>query len=210
MEIEIGKEAIKRGSEYMNKKMDKLSLRRLHTYFDVDDLFVVRKLSLILFPFNNRVWVKEPDNDNTVSRPELYIPAMGFISYVVAKALRLGLEGRFSPERIGMIFSRSIFVEVVCACAVKVCGYFVDVHLHTLDVVSYNGYKYVPVVFLQLVGMGYVRVVCRLYVYVSFFFFLSRSMRGRVIGGRSVERLKRIYYLFSMVALQMLMMFLLC
>lgn len=205
MEIELGKEALKKGTEYVNKRMDKASFKHLRGYFNVDNTFVFRKIALMFFPFSNAEWTGE--DENGLSRPELYIPVMGFVSYILVRALYLGLDGKFSPEKLGIVFSRCMFLEMFCICFIKVSGYFVDVSLHSLDIVAYNGYKYVSILLLSLCRMRYVRIVFSLYLYVGFFFFLSRSLKRQIISGDCVNRTVKIYYLFSIVLVQMAIIF---
>lgn len=204
MEIEIGKEAIRKSAEYVNKGFGGASLKPFRRYFDIDNVFVLKKLVLILFPFGNREWA----SDDGLARPELYIPLMGFVSYILARAVRLGLEGVFSPERLGIVFTRAFFLEAVCVVFTKASGYFADVGLSTLDVVAYSGYKYVVVVLLHLNRMQHVRIIAGMYLYVSFFVFLSRSLKKRVVGAGG-ERMKRVYYLFGMVLAQEFIVFVL-
>ncbi|ADM12288.1 uncharacterized protein Eint_091600 [Encephalitozoon intestinalis ATCC 50506] len=205
MEIEIGKEAIKRSTEYANKGLSGVSLKPFRTYFDIDNTFVLKKLVLILFPFNNKEWASD---DEGMARPELYIPVMSFISYVLVRALHLGLEGVFSPEKLGIVFTRLFFLEAMCVLFMRVSGYFVDVTLCTLDVIAYSGYKYVIAVLLRLNKIQYVRVIGGMYLYVSFFVFLSRSLKRRVMD-KGAERMRRAYYLFGIVVIQEFIMFLL-
>lgn len=212
MEIELGKEALKRSAEYVNIGMEKMpfekvSFRSLRKYFEIDNVFVARKLLLIVFPFNNSGW---RDDGDGLTRPELYIPMMSFISYILLRMLYLGVEGAFSPERFGIVFSRLMFLEMICVMVMKMAGYFVDVHLDVVDMVCYDGYKYVAMVVLGLMMMcgGYVRMIVSVYVYVSFFVFLSRSMKRRVIGN-DVNRSKKIYFLFGSVMIQVFIVFVL-
>ncbi|AFN83774.1 putative membrane protein [Encephalitozoon romaleae SJ-2008] len=205
MEIEIGKEAIRRSTEYANKGLGAVSLKSFRTYFDIDNTFVLKKLVLILFPFHNKEWVSE---DEGMARPELYVPIMSFISYVLIRALRLGFEGMFSPEKLGIVFTRLFFLEAMCVLFTRVSGYFFDVTLSTLDVAAYSGYKYVIAVLLQINRMQYVRIIGGMYLYVSFFIFLSRSLKRRVMD-RGAERMRRAYYLFGIVIVQEFIVFLL-
>lgn len=209
MEIEIGKEAFKRGSEYVNKGMDKISFKHLRGYFNIDDTYILRKLSLILFPFNNAEWIVDGDSENSLSRPELYIPTMSLVSYILLRALHSGLDGKFSPEKLGMMFTRCVFVELFCISLMKICGYFIDAPVQTLDMVAYSGYKYVCVVLLRSFRMRHVRAIFGLYFYVSFFFFLSRSLKRRILLGGAVNRARKVYYLFGIVILQVLIIFIL-
>ena len=204
MEIEIGREAIRRGSSYV-KQIDGVSFALLRKYFAVDNGLVGRKLALMFFPFRNGEW--SSDAGEEVRRAELYVPVMGFVSYVIGRALRMGMNGTFSAERLGLVVSRLVVIETVFVAMSKVAGYFFEVGLGVAEVVSYSGYKYV-VVLVWWMSFGYVRWIVGMYLSVSFFVFLSRSVKsGMGLVGR--ERKGRVYYLFGMVVAIEMMMFVL-
>ncbi len=204
MEIEIGREAIRKGSAYV-KQIDGVSFALLRKYFAVDNAVVARKLALMFFPFRNAEWSSEGGEE--IRRAELYVPLMGFVSYVVVRALQMGISGTFSAERLGLVVSRLVVVEAVFVAGTKVAGYFFDVGLGVPEVVSYSGYKYV-VVLVWRMSFGYVRWIVGMYLSVSFFVFLSRSVKGGMgLAGR--ERKGRVYYLFGVVVAIELMMFVL-
>jgi protein transport protein YIF1 len=207
MEIEVGKEALKKGTEYVNKRIERVNFKHLRKYFNVDNSFVLRKVLLILFPFNSAEWAIDIESDSRLSRPDLYLPLMSLVSYILLRGLYSGLEGQFSPEKLGMIFTRTVFLEALCLALLRISGYFIDVHLGSLDLVAYSGYKYLTVLLLKLCGGRYLRYMAGAYLYVSFFFFLSRSLKGAILENAISNRTMRIYYLFGVVFFQIILIF---
>jgi hypothetical protein len=84
---------------------DLLSLKFLKPYFTVDNKYVSRKLKLVVFPFlynENKSIGEEIESENSddtpnkgISRssiafPDLYVPLMGFITFLLVVAFSLG------------------------------------------------------------------------------------------------------------------------
>ncbi|KAL7134507.1 hypothetical protein ABFS83_11G030800 [Erythranthe nasuta] len=128
-------------------------------YFQVNDEYVKNKLKLILFPFLHKGrWMRamEPDSSSfksamhDINAPDLYIPLMAFVTYVLLAAFFLGINGKFSPESIGVQFSTGLMcwlMQVLLLEGTLHClgggggGEIILVPL--LDVVSYAGYTFV-------------------------------------------------------------------
>ncbi|XP_071274861.1 protein YIF1B isoform X7 [Agelaius tricolor] len=77
---------------------------RLKYYFAVDTVYVGRKLRLLVFPFGHQDWQVRYQQDTPVAprfdvnAPDLYIPAMAFLTYILLAGLALGTQNRFSPN----------------------------------------------------------------------------------------------------------------
>ena len=92
---------------------DLFSLKFLKPYFTVDNRYVSRKLKMIVFPFLNNELKSlneeiESDQDetnnelsnkgisrNSIAFPDLYVPLMGFITYLLVIALNLGTDNQY-------------------------------------------------------------------------------------------------------------------
>eukprot|EP00510_Aplanochytrium_minuta_P000920 CAMPEP_0184012926 /NCGR_PEP_ID=MMETSP0954-20121128/4719_1 /TAXON_ID=627963 /ORGANISM="Aplanochytrium sp, Strain PBS07" /LENGTH=308 /DNA_ID=CAMNT_0026293039 /DNA_START=512 /DNA_END=1435 /DNA_ORIENTATION=+ len=100
----------------------------LKFYFSVDNNYVVRKLALLLFPVRQTNWSRvaaqggssgtqgkaPPISD--INCPDLYIPVMAFVTYILLLGLFKGTEMSFTPEVLSDTFSSSIttqFIEVL-------------------------------------------------------------------------------------------------
>ncbi len=74
------------------------SISKLKYYFAVDTTYVAKKLLLLLFPFINRDWsVKYSQAEAVppkldVNAPDMYIPVMAFVTYILAVGVCLGTQ----------------------------------------------------------------------------------------------------------------------
>lgn len=99
----------------------------LKYYFSIDEQYVFRKCKLILCPiFYKGPWKRQtikiqdgpeaylpPKQD--LNAPDLYIPIMAFITYVLTAGILLGIKKQFQPEALGRIASTgfiSLLIEV--------------------------------------------------------------------------------------------------
>ncbi|CAG9316548.1 YIF1B [Blepharisma stoltei] len=127
--------------------------KRLNYYFDVTNSYVLKKLKLILFPYlSNGDWTQELDDDGLPATPrknqhapDLYIPLMAYITFILIVGVNSGMKGQFSPEVLGLAASSGIifvFLEILLIY----CGfYFLQSALPApIDLIAYCGYKFVP------------------------------------------------------------------
>nr|CAD7205962.1 unnamed protein product [Timema douglasi] len=80
-----------------------------------------------------------------INAPDLYIPMMAFVTYVLLAGLVLGMQNRFSPEVLGIQASSALAWTVVEIVLEIVTLYVTNIQtkLRTLDLVAFGGYKYV-------------------------------------------------------------------
>lgn len=131
--------------------------RKLKPLFAVDDNYVIKKLGFIMFPFIHRRWHGgdgESPKDNIV-QPDLYIPLMSFMTYVLAAGYMLGVKDKFSPEQLGILSgsaSMCLFLEV--GLMVLLFNIFnVRTWYSFLHYVAFCGYKFVPIIAAMLVSL---------------------------------------------------------
>lgn len=197
MEFSIGRQALESGASALNSELSKVNYKQIRKYFDISSSYVLEKLALIVFPFGQE--------DSMLYRPDLYIPVMSLVTLVLFKGLLLGLSNRFHPEVLGMSFSRTVFIHIGQSLLYKGAAYFLDAPLDFSDMVCFSGYKFVCVLLIKLVGMLYFGKVMALYFYVSYFFFLSRTLKKSFIRGSS-PRL-HLYLLFAIVIVDLFTIF---
>ncbi|VBB32330.1 unnamed protein product [Acanthocheilonema viteae] len=92
-----------------------LSAFHLKYYFAVDNTYVGKKLGLILFPFLHRDWTVKYDSSDSpvlprsdINAPDLYIPLMAYITYILISGFVLGTQRRFTPEQLGIITTNAL------------------------------------------------------------------------------------------------------
>jgi hypothetical protein len=87
----------------------------------------------------------EPRKDLNV--PDLYIPVMGLITYVLLTGFIMGTQMRFTPEDLG-INASSLLAWLAFEIILIWLGLFlarVTAQLSLLDIISYCSYKYISI-----------------------------------------------------------------
>ncbi|KAM0687796.1 Protein transport protein yif1 [Conglomerata obtusa] len=201
MDSEIRRSVVNAGKDYVHKGLNAVNTKALHRYFEINNTIVLQKLFLIIFPFN-----KDWTHGHRTSKPDLYIPLMSFLTYILLTGIQLK---PFSPETLSMIFTRCLLYEILFVTIVKLTAYFMDVgEIRFLDFICYSGYKFVVILIKNCVKVRFLSILWSFYLYAAFFFFLSRSLKGVVVGEGGLRRGK-IYFLFVTVFLEVFLVFLL-
>lgn len=186
MAMQYGKNLADQGKEIMNKEFEKyVPVTKLKYYFAVDNRYVMNKLRLLFFPFAHRDWSLKYDQENPVqprydiNAPDLYIPTMAYITYVVLAGFILGTQERFSPEQLGIQASSALAYNIFELIVYTVTLYVSNISttLRTLDLLAFSGYKYAIVVAILCTSIlfgstGY--YVALIYCGSSLAFFLVR------------------------------------
>lgn len=157
-----------------------------------------------------------PPRDD-VNSPDLYIPVMAFVTYIILTSVILGLESRFHPEVLGLRASRALAIILVELSVIKLGTYLLNIQGdHTMmDLLAYSGYKFVGTLITLSVGLLKVRGVVYwavfLYCFAANAFFLLRSLRYVVLPDPSspssqtithAQRSRRIQFLFCIAMAQ--------
>ncbi|EEQ36619.1 putative transport protein [Clavispora lusitaniae] len=175
----------------------------LKYYFKVSNSYVWNKLRLILFPYRHRNWSRmttaesagssgagvsyaPPSED--INAPDLYIPLMSFISYILLWALFSGLRGDFHPEVFGYLASQTLACSFLDILIFKIGLYLLNCSTQSSfwDLVSFSSYKYVAITVLlcwkNLFGGSWLAFYSVLFVLVgSLSLFLMRSLKFLVL-----------------------------
>lgn len=175
----------------------------LKFYFSVSNSYVVKKLKIIMYPLNNKVWTRiladefqTDEADQQYSRkwalpkqdtnsPDLYIPLMSFVTYVLLCGIVTGLNshGRvFTPEVLVQTIWRCLLLQLAESAIIKVGVSVLSVSLPFLDVFAYTGYKYVGLcagVVAQLLG-NTISTLVSLYTCGMLGYFILRTLAGVV------------------------------
>lgn len=155
MALQYGQKLADQGKDLVNKEFEKyVSITKLKYYFAVDNRYVMSKLRLLFFPFAHRDWslkydqgeIAQPRDD--INCPDLYIPLMAYITFIVIAGLIMGMQEKFSPEQLGIQASSAlaynIFELIIYTITIYVTN--IQTNLRTLDLVAYSGYKYASIV----------------------------------------------------------------
>lgn len=104
-------------------------------YFNVSTSYVLKKLVMMIFPYPFRgVWQRnfrtsedqsrlyDPPKDD-IYAPDLYIPLMGFITYILFVGFLLGSKGTFKPEMLSVTATACLFFILLEVIVVKFLEY---------------------------------------------------------------------------------------
>uniref|UniRef100_A0A914YCY6 Protein YIF1 n=1 Tax=Panagrolaimus superbus TaxID=310955 RepID=A0A914YCY6_9BILA len=186
------------GGQFAEQQKEKLSQVissfNLKYYFAVDTNYVGKKIGILLFPFVHREWACSLNGDNKpvpakmdINAPDLYVPLMAFITYILLTGFVFGVQQRFSPEQLGMQTTNALFYLFLENMIVLITKYVLNIS-HTLSLwhtLAFTGYK-----------------------------FWARSLKSFVLdmqGGYNIDegRKRKVYLLLSLVITQALIMYLL-
>jgi hypothetical protein len=127
---------------------------------------VVNKLFLVLFPWRHKPWSRKqsigpngqegwflPPRDD-LNSPDMYIPLMALVTYILLSTMMAGLQGAFNPELLGYTATYAFFVVFVEILLLKFGCYILSISNESqlLDLVAYSGYKFVGVIATILVS----------------------------------------------------------
>ncbi|XP_053824492.1 protein YIF1B isoform X2 [Vidua chalybeata] len=171
---------------------------RLKYYFAVDTVYVGRKLRLLVFPFGHPDWQVRYQQDTPVAprfdvnAPDLYIPAMAFLTYILLAGLALGTQNRFSPDSLGLVASSALAWLLLEVLSVLLSLYLVTVStdLTPIDLLAFAGYKYVGMIVGLVAGLllgraGY--YVALSWCCLSIFVFMIRTLRLKLLSEAAAE-----------------------
>ncbi|MCJ1481105.1 hypothetical protein MMC06_001261 [Schaereria dolodes] len=195
-----------------------VSIPALKHYFNVTTPYVLSKLLLVLFPWRHKPWSRSqrpspvsshpsssnPSSNNPSSStsysyyflpprddlnsPDMYIPVMAFVTYILLSTLLAGLRGAFHPEVMGYTFGFAISIVLVEIAALKLGTYILSISNDSqlLDLVAYSGYKFVGVIVTLVVSEiinagrgtgGWAGWTVFTYTFLANAFFLLRSLK---------------------------------
>ncbi|KAH9994671.1 YIF1-domain-containing protein [Russula vinacea] len=233
--MQLGQNAVAAGQSYVQRNLGGLiPITHLKHHFNVSNSYVIRKLSLVVFPWRHKPWTRkmrrsetgigefQPPRDD-LNAPDLYIPVMAFVTYILLAALQSGLQSRFHPEIFGVVATKAIVVLILDFLFVKGGCYLLGIQGTNpiVDLLAYGGYKFVGVIATLMVGLvGFSRTlysIAFVYTFLANAFFLLRSLRSVVlpdVGAASgavgtvshAQRSRRITFLFLVAVVQILFM----
>lgn len=194
-----GSSLANQGKDIVNKEITKfMSVNKLKYFFAVDTRYVMKKLFLLMFPYTHQDWEVRYHRDtpltprHDVNAPDLYIPTMAFITYILLAGMALGIQKRFSPEVLGFCASTALVWVVIEVLVMLLSLYLLSVHsdLSTFDLIAYSGYKYVGMIFTVLCGLlfgsdGY--FVALAWSSCALMFFIVRSLKMKILSSFSSD-----------------------
>ncbi|XP_034398726.1 protein YIF1A isoform X3 [Cyclopterus lumpus] len=194
-----GSSLANQGKDMVNKEISRfMSVNKLKYFFAVDTKYVLKKLMILMFPYTHQDWEVRYHRDTPltprqdVNAPDLYIPTMAFITYILLAGMALGIQKRFSPEVLGLCASTALVWVIIEVLVMLLSLYLLTVHsdLSTFDLIAYSGYKYVGMIFTVLCGLlfgsdGY--YVALAWSSCALMFFIVRSLKMKILPSLSSD-----------------------
>ncbi|CAM9549133.1 unnamed protein product [Scytosiphon promiscuus] len=147
----------------------------LKVYFTVDNRYVLNKLKVLLLSILKKDWYRLPSEDEVkddqgrpkferpvadVNAPDLYVPLMSFITFVLVTGYAKGSAaaqshgaGTFSPEVLTEVTSSCVVTQLLEVLLVRLGLYLINSPAVILDLVAYTGYKYVGLCINMTLGI---------------------------------------------------------
>ncbi|AAS54030.1 AFR658Wp [Eremothecium gossypii ATCC 10895] len=196
MAFQFGQSALNQfiGSENFNQFQETVQRATgggdLSHYFQVSNSYVFQKLKVMLLPMLHKQWQRIPDTNNSfqpprsdINSPDMYVPLMGLVTYILAWNLEQGLHGSFDPENLYFKLSSTLAYLVLDLAILKLGLYLlVPINSKTTSLVElacYVGYKFVPLIFAMLLPRQpvWATVLGKFYLFMAFGIFLLRSVK---------------------------------
>ncbi|CAG8526711.1 10216_t:CDS:2 [Paraglomus occultum] len=191
MSLQFGKTAVIAGSEYVEKNPWTRLVRRSEQ--------------------NGQMEGYEPPRED-INSPDLYIPTMALVTYVLLTGIVAGTEHKFHPEVLGMNATAAFLIVISELAFIKTGCYLLSITSESqfLDLMAYSGYKFIgsiATLLVSLVAPFWIVLVTFFYAAFANGFFLLRSLRYIVIpeATTTVKRKRRINFLFFIAALQVVL-----
>lgn len=117
-----------------------------------------------------------------VNAPDLYLPVMSFITYVLLVGYVKGTNNNFTPEVLIQAVWSCLLIQMVEAGVIKVGLSMLQTNLPFLDIFSYTGYKYVGlcIVTLSLLFGSTFYFLVSLYTGIAISFFVLKTMAAAI------------------------------
>jgi len=219
MAKQYGENLMGHGKVMVDEKIQKfVSVSKLKYYFAVDTTYVVKKMGLILFPFTHKDWsIRFDKNEDDaiqprfeVNAPDLYIPLMAFITYILVAGVSLGMQQKFSPEILGIQASSALGWLILELLVFTGCTYVIQTDLKTFDLCAFCSYKFVgmiAVLLICMVGGKSAYYISLGYISLALVVFLIRTLKVQIYSVTSHEHVvggnkRRLYLLLSLAFLQ--------
>ncbi|GAA6043086.1 hypothetical protein JCM8097_008416 [Rhodosporidiobolus ruineniae] len=212
MGMHLSQQAFSAGQAYLDKNVVRLlPLAHLKHSFNVSNSYVVKKLRLVLWPWRHRPWSRsvvrnestgvaegwKPPRDD-INCPDLYIPVMALVTYILLAAVYAGTSGTFDPQILGQTASKAFGLLVLEFVCIKLGCYLLGIGDEgtMVDLLAYEGYKFVGVIVSLLAGLvglsGWSFWLVFAYTVFANFFFQLRSLRHLVLPDPSASPLDHV------------------
>jgi hypothetical protein len=183
----------------------------LRPYFNVKKSYVQSKLRILLFPFFHKSWhrTQESNPNFDINAPDLYIPLMSIVTYILLVGFFMGTQFKFTPDVLGKTLTTVTTMLVLEVLAIKGASFVWPHQTPILDILAYSGYKYIGVIINVIVGLAfgnYGYYVAFLLTIISTSLFQVETFRSILTETGSSKKI----FLILLVLMQILSCLFLC
>jgi len=179
-------------NQYVGSRMGQyMNLGPLKYYFNVNNSYVFNKIKLLLCPFLHKSWKRRIGRYNEVdsyvpprediNAPDLYIPVMAYVTYILLVGIVQGIIKNFTPELLGITASTGFLVLAFEILLMKTGFYLLNCgNIAIYDLTAYCGYKFVGIVVTIIAGLlggTYGYYAATIYTGISMAIFMVRTLR---------------------------------
>lgn len=216
--MDMQKHALNLGASYINRTVPLGRIESLQKYFKIDNSYLFRKLLLIIYPYKGSLWMHFTDRDIpsvSIGHPDLYIPLMAIITYILCTACELEIQEKFRPEELGKITTKSVLLALLETAVIKAASFFFEsISLNIPDILSFIGYKYVTVITMKIFAIIlpiFFSKLSTIFLGLSFAIFLGKSLKYFLISSEHEIAIKKrkMYFLFSIILLECILLLIL-
>jgi len=116
-----------------------------------------------------------------INAPDMYIPVMGFVTYIIFCAIVAGIARGFQPEMLGIIATKALVFFAVDVAVLRL-GYYIlaNTTQSLLDCAALCGYVFVGVALnelAQMIGGKWLLYPCLLFTWAGMSVFLMHTVR---------------------------------
>lgn len=125
--------------------------------------------------------------------PDLYLPLMAFVTYVVVTGYAKGAKNSFTPEVLVDVTSSCLVTQLLEILAVRLGLYLLQAPATLLDLLAVTGYKYVALNVNMLLGLALgprVYMLAMLYTGLAMAYFALKTFAQavRLAGPRDLAQ----------------------
>ncbi|MEN2496131.1 MAG: Protein yif1b [Marteilia pararefringens] len=189
----------------------------LKMYLSIDNNYVFSKLFTLIYPFKNNLYVTKKAN-RTIPKfdhnlPDLYIPTMSFITFLLLAAIIRGIKNQFSTEFFPRFILKNLMIFVG---EYLILSYFLTLFqsilpFDYLDFLCLLGYRYfylICCVIIKILFARFLSFICTTYFALTFGYFLVKSLKHMMFGEESLSKVisartqMPLYVYFSILLMQ--------
>ncbi|KAJ5078279.1 yip1 interacting factor [Anaeramoeba ignava] len=187
--LSYGARLVSKGNQVFQNNFSK-NFSFLKFYFNVNNSYILNKLKIILFPFRHENWQRIQDGNINlnlppradINAPDLYIPLMSYITYILLASFASGIKNSWNPEIMGLYASIPIVIIGLEILILNLIFFLVNqISFSWFFSISSCGYKFVGIDLSIIIGLLFGNVFRYITLFITSFsmaVFLMRQFKA--------------------------------